>query len=131
MTVNTDQARTADNVMACPPVTASLGMRLIGDEEVATITLTQHDQAVILHCADQAHAARIAAAIEALPAAPAVQGEPDVTALVEALSESLKGIKIPSVLTPARAEFFKAGVHAAVNQLNTVLAAHRKQGGEV
>src|SRR5690606_9338164 len=76
MTVNTDQARTADSVMACPPVAASLGMRLIGDEEVATITLTQHDQAVILHCADQAHAARIAAAIEALPAAPAVQGEP-------------------------------------------------------
>src|SRR5690606_23742003 len=75
MTVNTDQARAADSVMACPPVTASLGMRLIGDEEVATITLTQHDQAVILHCADQAHAARIAAAIEALPAAPAVQGE--------------------------------------------------------
>src|SRR5690606_8251858 len=81
MTVNTDQDRTADSVMACPPVTASLGMRLIGDEEVATITLTQHDQAVILHCADQAHAARIAAAIEALPAAPAVQGESESSGL--------------------------------------------------
>lgn len=81
MTVNTDQARTADSVMACPPVTASLGMRLIGDEEVATITLTQHDQAVILHCADQAHAARIAAAIEALPAASAVQGETESSGL--------------------------------------------------
>lgn len=58
------------------PVKVRLGLRLIGDEEVATITLTQHDKTVILHCDDQAHAARIAAAIEALPAAPAVQGEP-------------------------------------------------------
>lgn len=55
---------------------------------------------------------------------------PDVTGLVEALSESLKGIEIPSVLTPPRTEFFKAGVHAAVNRLNTVLAAHRRQGDE-
>src|SRR5690554_495330 len=76
MTVNTDQARTVIIGEARSPVGVSLGLRLIGDEEVATITLTQHDQAVILHCADQAHAARIAAAIEALPAAPAVQGEP-------------------------------------------------------
>lgn len=57
------------------------------------------------------------------------QPAPDVEGLVDALSESLKGIETPSVLTHARAEFFKAGVHAAVNQLNTVLAAHRKQGG--
>src|SRR5690554_507421 len=76
MTVNTDQARTVIIGEARSPVGVSLGLRLIGDEEVATITLTQHDQAEILHCADQAHAARIAAAIEALPAAPAVQGEP-------------------------------------------------------
>src|SRR5690606_20852378 len=76
MTVNTDQARTVIIGEARSPVGVSLGLRLIGDEEVATITLTQHDQAVILHCADQAHAARIAAAIEALPAAPAVPPEP-------------------------------------------------------
>src|SRR5690554_1397348 len=76
MKARTDQARTVIIGEARSPVGVSLGLRLIGDEEVATITLTQHDQAVILHCADQAHAARIAAAIEALPAAPAAQGEP-------------------------------------------------------
>jgi|SRR5690554_3590776 len=53
----------------------------------------------------------------------------DVAELVEALSESLKSIEIPAVLTEIRREFFKSGVYAAVSQLNTVLAARRK-GGE-
>ncbi|SFQ70506.1 hypothetical protein SAMN05216578_102285 [Halopseudomonas formosensis] len=64
MKARTDQARTVIIGEARSPVGVSLGLRLIGDEEVAAITLTQHDQAVILHCADQAHAARIAAAIQ-------------------------------------------------------------------
>src|SRR5690554_6733780 len=53
----------------------------------------------------------------------------DVAELAEALSESLKSIEIPAVLTEIRREFFKSGVYAAVSQLNTVLAARRK-GGE-
>src|SRR5690606_28481275 len=55
------------------PVKVRLGLRLIGDEEVATITLTQHDRTVTLNCVDQAHAARIAEAIEGTPAVPAGQ----------------------------------------------------------
>lgn len=61
------------------PVKVRLGLRLIGDEEVAIITLTQHDRTVTLNCVDQAHAARIAEAIEGLTAAPAGQVEPEIT----------------------------------------------------
>jgi len=78
MKARTDQARTVIIGEARSPVGVSLGLRLIGDEEVATITLTQHDKTVTLYVADQAHAAQIAAAIQGHPplAAPAAQGEP-------------------------------------------------------
>lgn len=57
------------------PVGVSLGLRLIGDEEVAAIALTQHDRTVTLHVTDQAHAAQIAAAIQGQPPL-AAEGEP-------------------------------------------------------
>lgn len=64
MKATADQAHTVIIGEARSPVGVSLGLRLIGDEEVATITLTQHDRTVTLYVTDQAHAAQIAAAIQ-------------------------------------------------------------------
>lgn len=67
------------------PVKVRLGLRLIGDEEVATVTLTQHDRTVTLYVTDQAHAAQIAAAIQGHPplAAEAPRVEAKATAMTD------------------------------------------------
>ena len=85
MKARTDQAHTVIIGEARSPVGVSLGLRLIGDEEVATITLTQHDKTVTLYVADQAHAAQIAAAIQGHPplAAEAPRVEAKATAMAD------------------------------------------------
>lgn len=74
------------------PADVRLGMRLVGDDELATVTITQRNKTTTLAFTDSAHAARIADALLGYqpyavvvsrkeaegerPPAPAVQGEP-------------------------------------------------------
>lgn len=46
------------------PADVRLGMRLIGDDELATVTITQHNKTITLNFTDSAHAARIADALQ-------------------------------------------------------------------
>lgn len=94
MKARTDQAHTVIIGEARSPVGVSLGLRLIGDEELATVTITQRNKTTTLAFTDSAHAARIADALLGYqpyavvasrkeaegerPPAPAVQGEPGV-----------------------------------------------------
>lgn len=57
---------------------------------------------------------------------------PDVRGLVTRLNEAAMNVVVPADLTPARAEYWKAGARASLNAMNSVLSAHREQqGGEV
>lgn len=132
MKARTDQAHTVIIGEPGAPADVRLGMRLVGDDELATVTITQRNKTTTLAFTDSAHAARIADALLGYqPYAVVVSREeaegerppaPDVSRLAEALRR-IADLPIDPCSTENDYRLSAAKAIAAGE-----LAAHRKGG---
>lgn len=54
------------------------------------------------------------------------QAGPDVRGLVESIQAAVNAVIVPVTMTPAKAEYYKAGARHIIAKVNEAIAAHRK-----